>query len=197
MLGNGHLRRLARQWARLHRGGAGRRAMADCQLAATELALACDKQRRGLIPPAVFARRRQDMLGLMRAAVTVFHERRPLMPHPPGRPTEAASSSRLRQNTPADTTTAPASTAPPASSPVARLVPFAGRTALVPAPLLAGPIPPPPPVNRGCDRPVSWPASTNMSGPVPRRAVASQKMRQMKTMTGPSCQDAPKPRARR
>jgi protease PrsW len=50
MLGNGHLRRLARQWAGLHRGGAGRRAMADYQLAATELALACDKQRRGLIP---------------------------------------------------------------------------------------------------------------------------------------------------
>jgi len=60
--------------------------MADYQLAATELALACDKQGRGLIPPAVFTRRRQDMLGLMRAAVTVFRERRPLMPHPPWAP---------------------------------------------------------------------------------------------------------------
>jgi hypothetical protein len=86
MLGSMHLRRLARQWARLHHGVAGRRAMADYQLAATELALACDKQGRGLIPPAVFARRRQDMLGLMRAAVTVFRERRPPMPHPPWAP---------------------------------------------------------------------------------------------------------------
>jgi protease PrsW len=82
MLGSMHLRRLARQWARLHHGVAGRRAMADYQLAATELALACDRQRRGLIPPAVFARHRQDMLALMRAAVTVFRERRPPMPDP-------------------------------------------------------------------------------------------------------------------
>jgi protease PrsW len=65
MLASLHLRRLARQWARLHHGVAGRRAMADYQLAATELALACERQRRGLMPPEVFARRREDMLGLM------------------------------------------------------------------------------------------------------------------------------------
>jgi protease PrsW len=86
MLGSVHLRRLARQWARLHHGGAARRAMADYQFAATELALACDRQRRGLMPPSLFARRRQDMLGLMRAAVTVFRERRPPMPNPPWAP---------------------------------------------------------------------------------------------------------------
>jgi hypothetical protein len=60
--------------------------MADYQLAATELALACERQRRGLMPPAAFARRRQDMLGLMRADVTVFRERRPPMPNPPWAP---------------------------------------------------------------------------------------------------------------
>ena len=86
MLGSGHLRRLARQWARLHHSATGRRAMADYQLAATELALACERQRRDLMPPAAFARRREDMLGLMRAAVTVFRERRPPMPNPPWAP---------------------------------------------------------------------------------------------------------------
>jgi hypothetical protein len=86
MLGSITWRRMARQWARLHHGGAARRAMGDYQLAATELALACERQRRGVMPPAVFARRREDMLGLMRADVTVFRERRPPMPNPPWAP---------------------------------------------------------------------------------------------------------------
>jgi hypothetical protein len=50
MLASTHLRRLARQWARLH-GGPGSRAMAQYQLAATDLALACDRDHRGLLPP--------------------------------------------------------------------------------------------------------------------------------------------------
>jgi hypothetical protein len=85
MLASTHLRRLARQWARLH-GGPGSRAMAQYQLAATDLALACDRDRRGLLPPGVFTRRRENTLGLMREAVTIFRERRPPMPHPPWAP---------------------------------------------------------------------------------------------------------------
>jgi hypothetical protein len=76
--------------------------MADYQLAATELALACDKERRGLMPPEVFARRREDMLALMRAAVTVFRERRLPRRIPHGRRTGAVSSSPQHQNTLAD-----------------------------------------------------------------------------------------------
>jgi protease PrsW len=86
MLASTHLRRLARQWARLHHGRPGSRAMAQYQLAATDLALACDRDRSGLLLPGVFTRRRENTLGLMREAVTVFRERRPPMPHPPWAP---------------------------------------------------------------------------------------------------------------
>ena len=83
MLASMRWRRLARQWARLHRGLPGLRAMAEYQLAATELALACNRDHRGLMTPEAFTRRREDSLGLMRAAAAVFRAGRPPHPHPP------------------------------------------------------------------------------------------------------------------
>jgi RsiW-degrading membrane proteinase PrsW (M82 family) len=83
MLASMYWRRLARQWARLHCGLLGLRAMAEYQLAATELALACNRDRRGLMTPQAFGRRREDSLSMMRAAAGVFRERRPPPPHPP------------------------------------------------------------------------------------------------------------------
>jgi protease PrsW len=72
MLASLRWRRLGRQWARLHCGMPGRRAMSEYQLAATELALASNRDSLGLITPEVFAERRDNALGLMRAAVAVF-----------------------------------------------------------------------------------------------------------------------------
>jgi hypothetical protein len=83
MLASMRWRRLARQWARLHHGLPGVHAMAEYQLAATELALACNRDRRGLMTPEAFARRREDSLGLMRAAAAVFRAGRPPHLHPP------------------------------------------------------------------------------------------------------------------
>jgi hypothetical protein len=83
MLASMYWRRLARQWARLHCGLLGLRAMAEYQLAATELALACNRDRRGLMTPQAFGRRREDSLSMMRAAAGVFRERQPPPPHPP------------------------------------------------------------------------------------------------------------------
>jgi protease PrsW len=86
MLASMYWRRMARQWARLHCGLPGLHAMAEYQLAATELALACNRDRRGLMAPAVFARRREDSLSMMRAAAAVFREREFPPPHPPWAP---------------------------------------------------------------------------------------------------------------
>lgn len=83
MLGSMRWRRLARQWARLHRGLAGMRAMAAYQLAATELALACNRAERDLMEPTVFAARCEQSLGLMRGATAFFRNRRPDPPQPP------------------------------------------------------------------------------------------------------------------
>lgn len=69
MLASLRRRRLARQWARLHRRGGGYLAMAEFQLAATELALACNRQGRHLIDTPAFATRRDDSLAVMRAAI--------------------------------------------------------------------------------------------------------------------------------
>ena len=68
MLASLRLRRLGRQWARLNLGVEGKRAMADYQLAATELAMACNRNSLGRTTPEAFARHRDDSLSLMRAA---------------------------------------------------------------------------------------------------------------------------------
>jgi protease PrsW len=83
MLGSMRWRRLARHWARLHRGLRGMRAMATYQLAATELALACNRAERDLMEPTAFAARCEHSLGLMRAATSFFCDRRPDPPQPP------------------------------------------------------------------------------------------------------------------
>jgi protease PrsW len=83
MLASLRWRRQARQWARLHRGLTGARAMSDYQLAATELALACNRADRGLMPLTRFAERRADSLRLMRAALAVFTGGLPRLQQPP------------------------------------------------------------------------------------------------------------------
>jgi protease PrsW len=83
MLAGLRWRRLARQWARLHRGLPGVRAMAGYQLAATELALACNRAGLDLMEPAAFDARRDDSLAQMRAAIAVFRDRYPELQPPP------------------------------------------------------------------------------------------------------------------
>ncbi len=82
MLASLRLRRLGRQWARLNLGVAGMRGMAEYQLAATELAMACNRATRGRTTPEAFARHRDDSLSLMRAAAEVVRARDPLYPPP-------------------------------------------------------------------------------------------------------------------
>ena len=75
MLASLRLRRSGRHWARLNVGIAGRRAMAEYQLAATELAMACHRNSLGRTTAEAFARHRDDSLTLMRAAVVVVRAR--------------------------------------------------------------------------------------------------------------------------
>ena len=78
MLASLRLRRGGRHWARLNVGVAARRAMADYQLAATELAMACHRNSLGRTTADAFARHRDDSLTLMRAAVAVVRTREPI-----------------------------------------------------------------------------------------------------------------------
>jgi protease PrsW len=77
MLASLRMRRLGRQWARLHLGVDGKRAMTQYQLAATELAMACNRNSFGRTTEEAFARHRDDSLDLMRAAAATVrrHER--------------------------------------------------------------------------------------------------------------------------
>jgi RsiW-degrading membrane proteinase PrsW (M82 family) len=68
MLASLRMRRLGRQWARLHLGIDGKRAMTQYQLAATELAMACNRNSFGRTTDEAYARHRDDSLHLMRAA---------------------------------------------------------------------------------------------------------------------------------
>jgi len=54
MLASLRLRRLGRQWAKLNVGSAGVRAMIQYQLAATELAMACNRNSQGRLTPERF-----------------------------------------------------------------------------------------------------------------------------------------------
>ncbi len=82
MLASLRMRRLGRQWARLNLGTRGKRAMADYQLAATELAMACNRSSLGRTTAEAFARHRDDSLSLMRAAAEVVRTREPLYAPP-------------------------------------------------------------------------------------------------------------------
>jgi hypothetical protein len=86
MLASLSWRRQARQWARLHVGLAGGKAMTDYQLAATELALACRRTERELMTPAAFDNYRDDSLIQMQAAVSVFRNHHPHLQRPPWAP---------------------------------------------------------------------------------------------------------------
>jgi protease PrsW len=82
MLASLRWRRIARQWARLHCGLGAVRAMADYQLAATELALACHRAEQGQLEPAAFSASRDASLAIMTASAAVLRDRRPLPPVP-------------------------------------------------------------------------------------------------------------------
>jgi hypothetical protein len=83
MLSSLRERRLARQWARLHGGLAGLRAVANYQLAATELALLHRRAERHLIDDAAFEVRRDGLEAAMRAATSDLLARLKDPPRPP------------------------------------------------------------------------------------------------------------------
>jgi RsiW-degrading membrane proteinase PrsW (M82 family) len=82
MLANLRLRRLGRHWARLNLGLDGRRAMAQYQLAATELAMACRRKSLGQTDEDAYVRHRDDSLTLMRAAAAIVRDQEQLYPPP-------------------------------------------------------------------------------------------------------------------
>jgi protease PrsW len=100
MLASLRWRRLGRQWARLNIGVVGRRAMAQYQLAATELAMACHRQSLGQTSPAVYTKHRDDSLTLMRDAAAIVRAREQLHPPPwlgPGDPSVFVNPARQRR----------------------------------------------------------------------------------------------------
>jgi protease PrsW len=82
MLASLRLRRLGRHWARLNLGIAGRQAMTQYQLAATELAMACRRKSLGQTTEEAFVRHRDDSLTLMRAAAAIVRRQEQLYPPP-------------------------------------------------------------------------------------------------------------------
>jgi protease PrsW len=82
MLTSLRFRRLGRQWARLNIGFDGMQAMQRYQLAATELAMACNRNAHGRLTHEHFVRHRDDSLTLMREAVAAIGEHGQLYPPP-------------------------------------------------------------------------------------------------------------------
>jgi RsiW-degrading membrane proteinase PrsW (M82 family) len=82
MLASLRMRRRGRQWARLNLGIAGMQAMAEYQLAATELAMACRRKSLGQTTEDAFVRHRDDSLTLMRAAAEIVRRQEQLYPPP-------------------------------------------------------------------------------------------------------------------
>ncbi len=82
MLASLRMRRLGRQWARLNLGIAGRQAMTQYQLAATELAMACRRKSLGQTTEDAYVRHRDDSLTLMRAAAEIVRRQEQLYPPP-------------------------------------------------------------------------------------------------------------------
>jgi protease PrsW len=82
MLTSLRMRRLGREWARLNLGVAGKRAMTQYQLAATELAMACNRNSFGRTTDEAYARHRDDSLDLMRAAAAIVRRHEQLYQPP-------------------------------------------------------------------------------------------------------------------
>ena len=82
MLASLRLRRLGRHWARLNLGIAGRQAMTQYQLAATELAMACHRKSLGQTTEEAYVRHSDDSLTLMRAAAEAIRRQEQLYPPP-------------------------------------------------------------------------------------------------------------------
>jgi hypothetical protein len=82
MLASLRLRRAGRHWARLNIGVAAMRAMTEYQLAATELAMACNRNSLGQTTPEAYSRHRDDSLSLMRSAAEVVRARQALTAPP-------------------------------------------------------------------------------------------------------------------
>ncbi|HEY2443548.1 MAG TPA: PrsW family intramembrane metalloprotease [Streptosporangiaceae bacterium] len=83
MLSSLAARRQARVWARTTGGRPAAAAMADYQLAATELALLHQRAERQVIDPRSFASRQQALLGLMQVARGAFLRQQAEPPVPP------------------------------------------------------------------------------------------------------------------
>src|ERR1017187_2800395 len=90
-------RRAARQWARSTGGRAAATAMADYQLAATELALAHLRQERGVIAPGPFEERRRALLRAVGPARGAFFKQQPEPPQPPWAARSGSGFGRHRQ----------------------------------------------------------------------------------------------------
>jgi protease PrsW len=82
MLASLRMRRLGRHWARLNLGIDGKRAMAQYQLAATELAMACNRNSFGRTTEEAYVKHRDDSLDLMRAAAAIVRLQEQLYPPP-------------------------------------------------------------------------------------------------------------------
>jgi len=82
MLASLRMRRLGRQWARLNLGLDGKRAMAQYQLAATELAMACNRNSFGRTTEEAYVRHRDDSLDLMRSAAAIVRRQEQLYQPP-------------------------------------------------------------------------------------------------------------------
>ena len=98
MLTDLRMRRLARQWARLHCGLRGADTMAGYQLTATELALACDRARRGQMDPDAFTERHASSIEAMSRAAAVLRGRQP--PYPSWAPDGTSAMASPRRNRP-------------------------------------------------------------------------------------------------
>jgi protease PrsW len=82
MLASLRMRRLGRHWARLNHGIDAKRAMLTYQLAATELAMACNRNSLGRTTEEAFTKHRDDSLALMRQAAATLRNREQLHPPP-------------------------------------------------------------------------------------------------------------------
>jgi RsiW-degrading membrane proteinase PrsW (M82 family) len=80
MLANLRWRREGRRWARLELGIAGKQAMIQYQLAATELAAACHRKSLGQTTEDIYLRHRDDSLALMRASAARIRHQEQLYP---------------------------------------------------------------------------------------------------------------------